>query len=237
MKTDFPHLESVHGWLIDEALLFTSFYRTKFLKATEFDSLEIGVHHGKFFIGLENITPPGSKAIAIDIFDSQDKNIDSSGAGNLKIFNEHVEEFCQEPARVLIKSLDSLDINAAELGLNQFGLLSIDGGHTANHTLHDLEVCNKLVSEAGLVILDDILNQDWVGVVSGAVQYFSSSTGSRLVPFAIGYNKLFCCHFTKKGQLMKDLHGFQDELGRYNIRISKLTEFAGHQVLSLKRCV
>ena len=57
MKIDFPHLEIVHGWLNYEALIFTSFYRTKFLKGADFSSLEIGVHHGKFFIGLENLTP------------------------------------------------------------------------------------------------------------------------------------------------------------------------------------
>lgn len=234
MKTDFPHLESVHGWLHYKALLFTSFYRTTFLQATKFNSLEIGVHHGKFFIGLENITPPDGKAIAIDVFESQDKNIDRSGFGNLEIFNEHVTKFCQHPTRVITKSMDSLDINVSEIGLNQFGLLSIDGGHTANHTLNDLETCNKLVTETGLVILDDILNQDWVGVVTGAVQYFSSSIAKRVVPFAIGYNKLFCCHFTRKTQILENLAKRQDELKSYDLNIVKWTEFAGHQVLSLK---
>ena len=193
------------------------------------------MHHGKFFIGLENLTPLNGKAIAVDVFNSQDKNIDQSGARNLEVFSEHVTKFCQDPTRVITKSLDSLDISTSEIGLNQFGLLSIDGGHTANHTLNDLETCNKLVSETGLVILDDILNQDWVGVVTGAVQYFSSSTGKRIVPFAIGYNKLFCCHFSRKGQIMRSLGEFQDELGDFGIKLFKLTEFAGHQVISLKK--
>lgn len=233
MKTNFPHFDSVKGWLNYEALLFTSFYRTKFLQDAEFNSLEIGVHHGKFFIGLENITPLNGKAIAVDVFESQDKNIDKSGAGNLAIFNEHVAKFCQDPTRVIAKSLDSLDINASEIGLNQFGLLSIDGGHTVNHTVHDLETCNKLVTDTGLVILDDILNQHWLGVVTGAVQYFSSSTGKRIVPFAIGYKKLFCCHFSRKTKIVSELTELQDELRDCGINISKVTEFAGHQVLSL----
>lgn len=234
MKTNFPHLESVKGWLQNEALLFTSFYRTKFLQDDEFNSLEIGVHHGKFFIGLENITPLDGKAVAVDVFESQDKNIDRSGAGNLAVFNEHVSKFCKDPTRVVTRSMDSLDIDASEIGLNRFGLLSIDGGHTVNHTLNDLEICNKLATDTGLVILDDILNQHWLGVVTGAVQYFSSSTGKRIVPFAVGYKKLFCCHFTRKAQIVSDLTGLQAELRDCGINISKVTEFAGHEVLSLR---
>ena len=234
MKQEFPHLEIVDGWLLYEALLFTSFYRNFFLKDFEFNSLEIGVHHGKFLIGIENITPLNGEVIAVDVFESQEKNIDKSGAGNLEIFNSHVENFCKDPTRVVVRATDSLDINPSEFGLNQFGLLSIDGGHTANHTLHDLEICNLLVSEAGLVILDDILNQDWVGVVTGAVQYFSSNTGKRIVPFAIGYNKLFCCHFTAKQQVLDVLFKYQNELTEIGLKPFKLTEFAGHKVMSFK---
>ena len=234
MLKEFPHFEIVNGWLKKEALIFTSFFRNQFIKDGQFSSLEIGVHHGKFFIGLENITPPSGKAIAIDVFDAQEKNIDGSGAGNLRIFHGHVANFCSNPERVVVKATDSLDINVPEIGLNQFGLLSIDGGHTTNHTLNDLEVCNRLVSDSGLVILDDILHQDWAGVVTGAVQYFSSTTAKRIVPFAIGYNKLFCCHFTKKTQIMKELIKHQNELKSYGLILFKPTEFAGHQIISLK---
>ena len=234
MKTDFPHLDSVHGWLNTQALIFTSLYRTKFLQNIEFSCLEIGVHHGKFFIGLENLTPRNGKAIAIDVFESQDKNIDGSGSGNLEIFHQHVSNFCQNPKRVIARSLDSLDIDVSEIGFNQFGLVSIDGGHTANHTMHDLDTSSKLVTETGLVILDDILNQDWTGVVTGAVNYFTSSKGSRIVPFAIGYNKLFCCHYTMRNRVMKHLVESRDELKKYNIQVFKLTEFAENQVISLK---
>lgn len=235
MLTDFPHLPIVQGWLNNYALLFTSFYTTTFLRASKFSSLEIGVHHGKFFIGLENITPANGKAIAVDIFNSQQKNIDGSGKGDLEIFKGHVYKFCKDPSRVIIKEIDSLDIDASEIGINQFGLLSIDGGHTPNHTINDLEICNTLVTETGLIILDDILNQDWAGVVTGAVQHFSSNTGKRIVPLAIGFNKLFCCHFTSKERILKELVGRKEELKGYGINISKFTEFCGHRILSLKQ--
>jgi hypothetical protein len=39
--------------------------------------------------------------------------------------------------------------------------------------------------------LDDILNQHWLGVLEGAVKFLLSEP--TLIPFAIGYNKLFLC--------------------------------------------
>lgn len=234
MKTDFQHMEVVEGWLNNKAMIFTSYYTSTFLSSVKFNSLEIGVHHGKFLIGLENITPLGCKAIAIDVFDSQEKNIDSSGKGDLNIFLGHVAQFCVDPNRVIAMPLDSLDVNASEIGINKFGLLSIDGGHTANHTINDLSICERLVNEMGLVILDDILNQDWTGVVTGAVQFFSSNDAKRIVPFAIGYNKLFCCHFSSRDLVLNTLIGSQDVLNNLGIKCVKFTEFAGNKVMSLQ---
>lgn len=238
MKSEFLHLNYVGGWLETEALLFTSYYASNFLKDRKFDSLEIGVHHGKFFIGLENITPLGSRAIAVDVFDNQEKNIDDSGFGNLEIFEQNVSNFCVEPKRVIPMPIDSLDINVMEMGFNQFGLISIDGGHTVNHTMKDLQTAESLVSADGLVILDDILNQHWAGVVTGAVQYFTNNTGKRIVPFAIGFNKLFCCHFTNKERILNKIIQNEGELKYHGIQIFKhyrepYTEFAGEKVLSL----
>lgn len=131
-------------------------------------------------------------------------------------------------------SLDSMDINISEIGKNQFGLLSIDGGHTANHTINDLSICERLVNEKGLVILDDILNQDWTGVVTGAVQFFSSNDAKRIVPFAIGYNKLFCCHFSCRDLVFNKLIGSQEALNNIGIKCVKFTEFAGNKIMSMQ---
>jgi len=77
------------------------------------------------------------------------------------------------------------------LGRHQFGLISTEGGHTATHTINDLQIGQELLGPNGMLILDDILNQDWLGDVLGATSFFSSPLARRLVPFAIGFNKLF----------------------------------------------
>ena len=52
---------------------------------------EIGVHHGKLFIGLNLLQRDDEKSVAIDIFGDQDLNIDGSGAGDLAKFTSNVD--------------------------------------------------------------------------------------------------------------------------------------------------
>lgn len=233
MKEEFSHYANVHGWLQMSALLFTSYFVNKFLFNKDFESLEIGVHHGKYFIGIENLTPLNCRAVAIDVFDSQSLNIDNSGCGNYEAFSNNVKEFCLNPSRVNAISMDSLDIDPFVLGVNRFGIISIDGGHTERHTVSDLAKAELLMSPDGIVILDDILNQDWTGVVSGACNYFASQNG-RLVPFAVGFNKLFCCHFSRVNHIKEILSSDRDELAKIKIKINKTTTFVGHEIFSLK---
>lgn len=235
MITEFPHYDKVEGWLYLKALHLTSFYVSLCLSDTDFNSLEIGVYNGKYLIGIENLTPSIGRVVAIDVFNNQELNIDQSGPGNkLEIFQANVREFCSNPSRVEIVCLDSFDIELSTLEMNSYGLISIDGGHTARHTFSDLEVATRLMHPKGLVILDDILNQDWTGVVSGAVEYFSTDKSGRLVPFAIGFNKLFCCHFTRHKSLLQLFMDNKNHLMELSIDPFKLTNFAGHQILSLK---
>ena len=43
---------------------------------------EIGVHHGKLFIAMQLLNRPGAPAVAIDVFDDQELNVDQSGRGD-----------------------------------------------------------------------------------------------------------------------------------------------------------
>ena len=41
--------------------------------------VEIGVHHGRLFIGMHLLQHPEEKSVAIDLFDDQELNVDNSG--------------------------------------------------------------------------------------------------------------------------------------------------------------
>ena len=229
---NFPHLSEVEGWLVDKALLFTKYYVDNYISGG-FDSLEIGVHHGKYFLAIENITPVSNRCIAADVFDMQHLNIDNSGKGNREIFENNVNKWALAPQRVTTLQADSMDIEPSKLGINQFGIISIDGGHTRSHTFHDLKVAQDLLKPDGLIILDDILNQDWCGVITGALDFFDSPYATRIIPVAIGFNKLFIAHFSiadqRKQQIFKDRQGLLD----IGITPTKLTPFGANEIISL----
>ena len=55
--------------------------------------MEIGVHHGQFFIALNQLIPSNFTSYAIDVFDNQQLNIDKSGEGNKSKFIENLRNF------------------------------------------------------------------------------------------------------------------------------------------------
>jgi hypothetical protein len=70
-------------------------------------------------------------------------------------------------------------------------IFSIDGAHSWQHTVSDLALADDLVTSGGVVIVDDILNSGWPGVVNGVARYLLLSANRRLFPFMIGLNKLW----------------------------------------------
>lgn len=71
------------------------------------DCREIGVHHGRFFLAMEAVTPSDVKCFAVDLFGRQDLNIDKSGRGNYRKFMSNCERFASDPARVSPIASDS----------------------------------------------------------------------------------------------------------------------------------
>ena len=151
------------------------------------DVCEIGVHHGKLFLVLACTTLPGERAVAVDIFGDQAKNLDRSGGGDRGIFEAHLA--AQAPgADVEIIQESSLELAVHGFLERRFRLVSIDGGHTAAVVANDLRLAERTLVGGGVAALDDILSHDWTGVLSGLVSY--RAAGGTLVPFALVPNKL-----------------------------------------------
>jgi hypothetical protein len=149
---------------------------------------EIGVHHGKLFILLANLIASDEAAFAVDIFDDQHKNVDRSGKGDRAIFEANLRKFAPQ-ARVTIIQESSLELEDTEFPTTKFRLISVDGGHTGAITLSDLQLAEQCLIPGGIVVLDDILNADWLGVITGLSDYLK--TGGKLIPFALSVNKLY----------------------------------------------
>lgn len=189
--------------------------------------LEIGVHHGKFFLMLNSIVEQKYRSVAIDLFDNQKLNIDNSGFGSYSIFCENLKNYdVNGGINVDIYSGDSTDLNFLKrIPVSEYGYryISIDGGHTAEHTKCDLTTAENLISNEGVVFLDDILNHHWLGVLNGTVSFLQSRP--TLVPFALGYNKLLLAKISYKDKYLNSLSSLNYPM--------KKTNFFGHNCISL----
>ncbi len=149
---------------------------------------EIGVHHGQLFIAMKLLQQAGEHAVAIDLFENQAANIDKSGEGNRSEFLRNLDRWADRTDLVVHQG-DSTQIVPGDIpALSGVRLFSVDGGHTEEIVLSDMRLAEKSLIDGGVVIADDVFNQQWPGVCVGTVHYLEQ--GGALVPFYIGYNKV-----------------------------------------------
>jgi len=150
--------------------------------------MEIGVHHGRLFILLALLTRDDEYALAVDLFDMQDRNVDRSGAGDIAVFRANLARYAPA-AQVQILQGDSVELASSIIDDHRgMRYISVDGGHLRSTTASDLRVAEALAVKGAIVSLDDIYRVDWSGVTAGLALYFKS--GGRLVPFCLSPNKV-----------------------------------------------
>jgi len=185
----------VKGWLLPGApeaiVLLSDEQRNARLQG---GIAEIGVHHGKLFLLLYLLGTVDEPAVAIDLFSKQELNVDNSGAGDLERLKQNLRRHA-DTSRLVVHEGDSTQLTSSDLlrlGRGPLRMISIDGGHTADITAHDLATSEGALTEGGIIILDDCFNEMWPGVVDGVHKYFSQPR--TIVPFGVGANKTLFCH-------------------------------------------
>jgi hypothetical protein len=185
----------VEGWLQEEAAL-TAVLISHWQRQQQISGgiAEIGVHHGRFFILLCLLRQDFEPAVAIDVFDMQEFNVDGSGNGDKRIFFENIERNIGQIEGLRVIAQDSLKLAGSRLSEDheeRFRLFSIDGSHTAKHTRNDIEVAFDNLCDGGLIIVDDFYNPDWPGVQEGVHGLLRDRREISAV--AYGHNKLYLC--------------------------------------------
>ena len=165
--------------------------------------LEIGVHHGKFLLALAAMTAPGEAVVAIDLFDLQNLNVDQSGSGNKAAFLNNFSRYITDERRLEVIEGDSLTFNLAkkcaiDRDFGPFRFISVDGGHTAEHTFHDIQFAADLATSGTVISIDDYYNMHWPGVHEGTCRYMAASP-THIKPFCFAANKLFLSDFAYAG--------------------------------------
>jgi hypothetical protein len=186
----------VEGWMLPAAAqMVTALSAVQEAQCISGNVAEIGVHHGKLFILLYLLARGDERAVAVDLFADQKRNINYSGAGDLDRFRANLARHAgSDMRRLIISEGDSNSLDSAalkRLAGGTYRLISIDGGHTAETTAHDLAIAADALAPRGVIVLDDYFNEMWPGVSEGVHRYFREPRG--ILPFAIGTNKVFFC--------------------------------------------
>jgi hypothetical protein len=190
--------------------------------------LEIGIFRGRFFIALNGLVDdPATRSLAIDLFADQHLNIDSSGVGDEEIFRRNLARHDRHGGRnVVVMRADSTTLTPEDVlsHLNRRPrIVSIDGGHTPEHTISDIKLAQAVVDPSGMIFVDDITNPHWLGVVEGVVTYLWQRPP--LWPVAVGANKLLMCPISVHSTYRAQLQGL--------VKFQKTLRFCGHDVLAL----
>ena len=172
---------------------------------------EIGVYHGKFFIGLVKTMGATAGNLAIDVFDMQRFNLDGAGDGNLAQFEANLARCGVDREGVRILRADSMALAAEEVAAlrpgSGFAMFSVDGCHMAEHTINDIRIAMALTRPEGLIFVDDYYNPDWPGVQEGVAKLYMTDA-PRFVPLAYSCNKLILCHLSFHASYLEALRGF-----------------------------
>jgi hypothetical protein len=169
---------------------------------------EIGVFHGKFFIGLM-LTKGVNCNYAIDVFDMQEFNLDGAGVGDLETFKANLTECGIAASSVEIIRTDSTSLTYSDIidirrKSKGFSLFSVDGCHLPAHTINDIRVAIALTVSQGLIFVDDYTNPHWPGVQEGVAKLFLNECPT-FIPLAFAHNKLVLCHLSYHGKFINIL--------------------------------
>lgn len=219
------HLDSVSGWLhrfSAEAILAISDFQNE--RNFHGAVAEIGVHHGKLFLLAYLTTKKDEPALAIDVFDLQHLNVDKSGRGNKSVFLRQLRKWAGSTDGVNLIEDSSLNIEPDDI-LGKVGpirLFSIDGSHTEEAASNDIRLAESVMTDEGVVALDDCFSEFWPEVAVAVGRYLLGNP--KLVPFAITPGKVFLCRRPFKPLYVAMLRQ------RFPRRIDKVARLYGHDV-------
>lgn len=229
----------VEGWLGDRMSQIISVLGA-ILDANNVEGhiAEFGVHHGLFLFLLDTLRNEGEKCFAIDVFDNQLLNVDCSGRGSSSIFRSHLEALMSSQRNNFkVVERDTTSFSTIEI-LDLFErkgvkFVSVDAGHTIQHTYNDLQLVQEALVPGGIVALDDYMSVHWPGVTEGFYRFMWFGN-RRLKPLFYFQNKLFLTTLSEHGPWLQQFRTAIESMCAEEVRTGrwKPVEIAGTKCLS-----
>lgn len=185
----------VAGWFsrIDAEIVYAVLSAQK-ERSLRGSTVEIGLHHGKLFVALCLSLHDTEKAYGVDLFESQALNRDGSGKGDRQVLERNLARFEIDSSKVILDARSSQNVKASDIlqAVGAARFFSVDGGHWLEMVQSDLRLAEQCIAEHGVIALDDFHRPEWPDV-SAAYLSWAANRSRAIVPFAIGFNKLYLC--------------------------------------------
>lgn len=175
------------GWLESQAIDLLSFLAyNQTLQGVTGDMMEIGVYKGK-----------SASVLGYHLNDQETLHVCDTFRGYNDVESDFRQEFLDNyhsivegktPVTIHAMESDKLAERYDPTNDAKFRIWHVDGLHSAEATYADLDLGRHLlIEEGGILIADDFLNQDWLGVNEGVNNFLNDYKDYCVV--AQGYNK------------------------------------------------
>tara|TARA_R110000850_G_scaffold102932_3_gene212669 strand:- start:3319 stop:5031 length:1713 start_codon:yes stop_codon:yes gene_type:complete len=187
---------------------------------------EIGVYHGKFFIGLSLLKARSKyQHTAIDVFDMQEFSLAGDGSrirvpssisdAQLDKFRSNLKSNNIDPEEICIIRADSTNLLGREIertvnNFAKYSFFSVDGCHEFTHAYNDINIAMELTDHTGVIFVDDYLHVRWPGAQE-AVAKLMFGGAPKFVPLYYVHNKLAMCHVNLHSDYLNGLAAFLQE--------------------------
>ena len=180
----------IEGWLNLDAACFLDYCDGEQKQAGIVGNIfEIGVHHGRTTVLLGLLIRQGEERLIVnDIFNLQQLNISTSGCGSEDIFFRNLDACLPSTEFLTVIKKPSSALTGQDTTDN-CRIFVIDGGHTAEETLSDLETARRALAPRGLIMIDDYFNSEFIGVSEGVCRFLIQQ--ETIVPWVYGFNEMF----------------------------------------------
>jgi hypothetical protein len=170
------------------------------------DFLEAGVQHGgTAFLSLM-AGRPGEKHVLIDMERSQ-RFTDGTNKMPASVRAEIDFRECMTSSPTL-----------ADVEKRKFRWIHIDAGHLYDEVAYDIKRYAPLLSDEGIIVLDDFFQWRWPEVTEAIQEYFSENR-KHFAPLVMGFNKISFCrvgmHETYLKEIEKRALPYYDDVGKF----------------------
>jgi hypothetical protein len=185
----------VGGWLEPLALRSIMLLdRLQRERGIESGLCEIGVHRARLFILLHLLSRMNERTVGFDLFELMPDDVRAAYGANSRaeVVNAIARRGCDLEGIELVAT-DSTKLRAEDILRHTRApvrMFSIDGGHDAETALSDLHLASRVLIRGGLVLLDDIFNEQWPGVIEATARFLQEPSHG-LVPFCHAGNKMY----------------------------------------------